>query len=108
MATVTTLRRTIPAAVPGIMFLSGGQSEEESSLNLNAINQVPGPKPWALSFSFGRALQQSALKAWKGKVENVKAAQEEFLKRARVNMHFKLFKKNLIDRFALNIFFKKI
>ncbi len=84
MATVTALRRTVPAAVPGIVFLSGGQSEEESTLNLNAINRVPGPKPWALSFSFGRALQQSVLKAWKGSKDNEKEAQNEFLKRARV------------------------
>jgi len=60
-ATVTALRRTVPAAVPGIVFLSGGQSEEEATLNLNAINRVPGHKPWALSFSHGRALQQSVL-----------------------------------------------
>jgi len=83
-ATVTALCRTVPAAVPGIVFLSGGQSEEESSLNLNAINQYEGaPKPWRLSFSFGRALQASALKAWGGK--NVEAGQQEFLKRAEIN-----------------------
>ena len=85
LATVTALRRTVPSAVPGIVFLSGGQSEEESSVNLNAINNAPGVKPWALSFSFGRALQQSVLKAWKGQLENVKDAQNEFLKRAKVN-----------------------
>lgn len=85
VATVTALRRTVPAAVPGITFLSGGQSEEEATVNLNAINQVSGVKPWALSFSFGRALQASVLKSWKGQADNVKAAQEEFLKRAKVN-----------------------
>lgn len=85
VATVTALRRTVPAAVPGIVFLSGGQSEEDATIHLNAINQVPGPKPWALSFSFGRALQASVIKAWAGKTENVKAAQDEFLKRAKAN-----------------------
>lgn len=85
LATVTALRRTVPAAVPGITFLSGGQSEEESTVNLNAINQAPGTKPWALSFSFGRALQQSVLKAWKGEKDNIKDAQNELLKRAKAN-----------------------
>lgn len=85
LATVTALRRTVPCSVPGIVFLSGGQSEEEASLNLNAINNVPGPRPWALSFSFGRALQQSVLKAWQGKVENIKDAQNELIKRAKTN-----------------------
>lgn len=84
-ATVTALSRTVPAAVPGIVFLSGGQSEEEASVNLNAINQYPGKKPWRLTFSFGRALQASALKAWGGKAEQVKAGQTEFLKRATAN-----------------------
>ncbi len=83
-ATVIALRRTVPAAVPGIVFLSGGQSEEESTENLNAINRVPGPRPWALSFSFGRALQQSVLKAWKGEKDNIHAAQVELIKRAKV------------------------
>ncbi|XP_069088999.1 fructose-bisphosphate aldolase B [Pleurodeles waltl] len=85
MATVTALSRTVPAAVPGICFLSGGQSEEEASLNLNAINRSPLPKPWKLSFSFGRALQASALAAWAGKPENLKASQEAFVKRAKIN-----------------------
>ncbi|KAL2294793.1 hypothetical protein Nmel_008542 [Mimus melanotis] len=84
IATVTTLLRTVPAAVPGICFLSGGQSEEEASLNLNAMNQSPLPKPWKLTFSYGRALQASALAAWLGKNENKKAAQEAFRKRAQV------------------------
>ena len=56
-ATITALQRTLPVAVPGVVFLSGGQSEEEASVNLNAINAHPGKKPWALTFSFGRALQ---------------------------------------------------
>ncbi|XP_031244155.1 fructose-bisphosphate aldolase A isoform X1 [Mastomys coucha] len=85
MATVTALRRTVPPAVPGVTFLSGGQSEEEASINLNAINKCPLLKPWALTFSYGRALQASALKAWGGKKENLKAAQEEYIKRALAN-----------------------
>jgi len=84
-ATVTALQRTVPPAMPGVVFLSGGQSEEEASVNLNAINQFQGKKPWALTFSYGRALQASALKAWTGKKENVKAGQAEFLKRAKAN-----------------------
>jgi len=84
-ATVTVLQRTMPAAVPGVTFLSGGQSEEEASVHLCAINQFPGKKPWALTFSFGRALQASVLKAWAGKPENVKAGQDELLKRAKAD-----------------------
>jgi fructose-bisphosphate aldolase class I len=73
--TVRTFGRTLVPNVPGITFLSGGWSEEEASVYLNAINQLDGvPKPWRLSFSFGRALQKSCLKAWGGKAENVKAA----------------------------------
>jgi len=86
LATVTALRRTVPSAVPGVVFLSGGQSEEDATIHLNAINVVAGPhKPWALSFSFGRALQASVLKAWAGSKDNVKAAQDEFLKRSKAN-----------------------
>ena len=84
-ATVTALQRTMPAAVPGVTFLSGGQSEEQASLNLSAINQYEGKKPWALTFSYGRALQASALAAWQGKKENVPAGQDAFMKRAKVN-----------------------
>ncbi|XP_072099088.1 fructose-bisphosphate aldolase C-like [Mobula birostris] len=84
-ATVTALRRTVPPAVPGITFLSGGQSEEEATINLNAINKCPLPKPWALTFSYGRALQASALNTWRGEKENMQAAQNEFMKRAEVN-----------------------
>ena len=84
--TIQTLIRTIPAAIPGILFLSGGQSEEEASLELNAINAIPEVKrPWTLSFSFGRALQVSCLAAWRGKVENTEAAQQALLKRAEAN-----------------------
>uniref|UniRef100_A0A3Q1GMX7 Fructose-bisphosphate aldolase n=1 Tax=Acanthochromis polyacanthus TaxID=80966 RepID=A0A3Q1GMX7_9TELE len=85
MATVTALRRTVPASVPGICFLSGGQSEEEASVNLNAINQVPLLRPWKLTFSYGRALQASALAAWQGKAANKKATQDVFCNRAKIN-----------------------
>lgn len=84
LATVTALQRTVPVAVPGITFLSGGQSEEEAAINLNAINCVAGAKPWKLTFSFGRALQASVLAAWQGKAANVKKSQEELMKRAEV------------------------
>ncbi|KAI0989027.1 hypothetical protein GJ496_009082 [Pomphorhynchus laevis] len=84
-ATVTALRRTVPSAVPGICFLSGGQGEEESSINLDAINKQVMLKPWALTFSFGRALQASVLKAWQGKKENIPKAQNELLARAQAN-----------------------
>ncbi len=82
--TVQVLRRTVPAAVPGIVFLSGGQSEVQSTDNLNAMNKL-GKHPWALSFSYGRALQQTALKTWGGKEENVEAAQNALIHRARMN-----------------------
>ncbi|HZD25295.1 MAG TPA: class I fructose-bisphosphate aldolase [Alphaproteobacteria bacterium] len=82
--TVKVLRRHVPAAVPGIAFLSGGQSEEEATAHLNAMNAM-GPHPWELTFSYGRALQQSALHAWLGKAENVPAAQQAFAHRARMN-----------------------
>ena len=73
--TERTLSRTIVPALPGVTFLSGGQSEESASLNLNAMNTRKGShKPWALTFSYGRALQQSVLKTWLGKAENVAAA----------------------------------
>jgi len=86
-ATVVTLQRTVPASVVGITFLSGGQSEENATVNLDAINryQDPGRKPWYLAFSYGRALQASVLKAWQGKTENVAAAQKELEKRAYAN-----------------------
>lgn len=84
-ATVRVLQHTVPPAVPGITFLSGGMSEEEASLALNEINLVTGPKPWSLTFSYGRAMQQSCLKAWLGKDENIPAAQAVLLERARAN-----------------------
>ena len=73
----------VPAAIPGIVFLSGGQSEVEATENLNAINQIGGP--WPLSFSYGRALQASALKVWAGDAANAEAAQAVFVHRARMN-----------------------
>jgi fructose-bisphosphate aldolase class I len=82
--TVRTLANTVPPTVPGIMFLSGGQSEEEACRNLNAINRVKAfPKPWVLSFSFGRALQDTALKTWKGSKDNYSTAREKFFARAK-------------------------
>lgn len=83
--TVTALRRTVPPAVPGIVFLSGGQSEEEATQNLNAMNKLEVLKPWTLSFSFGRALQQSTIKKWAGRKESVAAAQAAFLVRCKAN-----------------------
>ncbi len=84
-ATLKVLKRSVPAAVPSINFLSGGQGPEEATENLNAINQLRGNAPWQLSISYGRALQQPALHAWQGKPENYKAAQQALLKRARLN-----------------------
>ncbi len=84
-ATIKTLKRTVPAAVPSINFLSGGQSPEEATANLNAINQQAENTPWHLSISYGRALQQTALHAWSGKPENIVTAQDALLKRARLN-----------------------
>jgi fructose-bisphosphate aldolase class I len=74
----------VPAAVPGIVFLSGGQSDEDATANLNAMN-ARGPHPWQLSFSYGRALQGAAIKAWAGKDENVQAAQRAYYHRAKMN-----------------------
>jgi fructose-bisphosphate aldolase class I len=77
-------RVTVPAAVPGIVFLSGGQSDEQATSRLNEMNKL-GPHPWELSFSYGRALQAPALKAWKGDPANVPAAQAAFAHRAKLN-----------------------
>jgi fructose-bisphosphate aldolase class I len=84
-ATLRCLRRHVPASVPGIVFLSGGQSDRMASAHLNAINRLPGPKPWKIGFSYGRALQDPALAAWRGKEENLKAGQEALYHRARCN-----------------------
>jgi fructose-bisphosphate aldolase, class I len=83
-ATLDVLYRHVPAAVPGIVFLSGGQTDEDATAHLNAMNKR-GPHPWQLSFSYGRALQAPALKAWAGKPENVEAAQRAFYHRAKMN-----------------------
>ena len=85
LATVRVLQHTVPCAVPGVTFLSGGMSEEDASLALSRINQTPGPRPWSLTFSYGRALQQSCLQAWKGEDANIPAAQQVLLVRAQAN-----------------------
>jgi fructose-bisphosphate aldolase, class I len=83
-ATIRCLRSSVPAAVPGIVFLSGGQSDEIATEHLNAMNAL-GPHPWELSFSYGRALQAPALKAWRGDESNVPAGQEALAHRAKMN-----------------------
>ena len=84
--TVRVLKRTVPGAVAGIVFLSGGQSDELATAHLNAMNKLPSDRlPWPLAFSYGRALQQPSLKAWKGAAANVAAAQAALLHRARMN-----------------------
>jgi fructose-bisphosphate aldolase class I len=83
-ATIRCFRSVVPAAVPGIVFLSGGQSDEQATANLNAIN-AGGPHPWQLSFSYGRALQAPSLKAWRGDEANVRAGQDALAHRARLN-----------------------
>jgi fructose-bisphosphate aldolase class I len=83
-ATMRCMQRTVPSAVPGIVFLSGGQSDVRATEHLDALNRLGGA-PWELSFSFGRALQAPALKAWAGRVEHVPAAQAALLHRARCN-----------------------
>jgi fructose-bisphosphate aldolase class I len=82
--TVRLLKNCVPAAVPGIAFLSGGQSDEDATAHLNAMNRIGG-LPWHLTFSYGRALQAAPLKAWTGKAENVAAGQRAFTHRARMN-----------------------
>lgn len=82
--TIRCFRRHVPAAVPGIVFLSGGQSDEDATAHLNAMNAM-GPHPWELSFSYGRALQAPALKAWSGAADKVPAGQAAYLHRAKMN-----------------------
>ena len=79
------MKQSVPPAGPGIVFLSGGQSEAEATANLNAINVRHKNLPWKLSFSYGRALQQSALRAWSGEAANVQAGQSAFALRAKLN-----------------------
>ena len=81
--TVNCLSAHVPSEVPGIAFLSGGQSDEDATLHLNEMNKYE--TDWNLTFSYGRALQQSALKAWSGKKENVRDAQEAFIEKAKAN-----------------------
>lgn len=83
-ATLRVLRRAVPAAVPGIVFLSGGQSPAEATANLDALNRL-GAQPWSLSFSYGRALQDPVLQAWRGQASRVRQAQDALLQRARLN-----------------------
>jgi fructose-bisphosphate aldolase class I len=82
--TVKVLKACVPAAVPGIAFLSGGQSDEEATAHLDAINRI-GDLPWRVTFSYGRALQAAPQKAWSGRSENVAAAQRAFIHRAMMN-----------------------
>jgi fructose-bisphosphate aldolase class I len=83
--TLRCLLRNVPAAMPGIVFLSGGQSDEVATLHLDAMNKLAAVKPWKLSFSYGRALQAAPLKAWGGKAENEAAAQAALMERAKAN-----------------------
>ncbi len=85
VATLRCLRRHAPAAVPGVVFLSGGQKDVVATKHLDAINRAGGPKPWKLSFSYGRALQDAALATWRGQQQKVNAAQRAFYHRARCN-----------------------
>lgn len=88
-ATLRVLKQTVPEDVPGIVFLSGGQTEEQATTNLNEMNKLE-KSPWGLSFSYGRALQTSALKTWSGRAENVSRAQKVFYKRAKLNSQARL------------------
>jgi fructose-bisphosphate aldolase, class I len=85
VATLRCLRRHVPAAVPGVVFLSGGQEDRAATVHFNAINCLPGPKPWKISFSYGRALQDHALEAWHGRDENLGAGRQALHQRARCN-----------------------
>ena len=84
-ATLRCLRRAAPAAVPGIVFLSGGQDDRTASVHLDTINRLPGTKPRKISFSYGRALQDHALETWHGRDENLAAARQALYGRARCN-----------------------
>ena len=98
--TVDTLLRNVPAAVPGIAFLSGGQSDEEATAHLSAMNRIPY-KPRPMTFSYGRALQNVALRTWAGRRENFPAAQAAFTHRAHMNSLAALGKwTNEVDRAA--------
>jgi fructose-bisphosphate aldolase class I len=83
--TIRSFRRAVPAAVPGIVFLSGGQNDADATSHLNAMNATAEPHPWPLSFSYGRALQTAAQQAWKGDRGRIAAGQRAFHHRARLN-----------------------
>ena len=83
-ATLRVLKRTVPAAVPSINFLSGGQTPAQATANLNAMNKI-GNNPWNLSFSYGRALQEPAMASWHGQANNVQTAQAALFTRAKLN-----------------------
>merc|ERR1719263_687235 len=83
--TVRTLERCVPGTMPGVTFLSGGISEEDASIYLNEINKIERKGPWALTFSFSRAMQSSCIKKWMGKPENKAAAQAQLVARAQAN-----------------------
>jgi fructose-bisphosphate aldolase, class I len=85
VATLRCLRRHVPVAVPGIVFLSGGQDELAATAHLNAINRLPGSKPWKITFSYGRALQDPALEAWHGRDEALRIGQQALYRRAQCN-----------------------
>ena len=84
-ATLHCLRRHVPAAVPGIVFLSGGQDHRAATVHLDAINRLPGTKPWKISFSYGRALQDRALETWRGQDKDLAAGRQALYQRARCN-----------------------
>jgi fructose-bisphosphate aldolase class I len=84
-ATLRCLRRRVPAAVPGIVFLSGGQNDRVATAHLNAINRLPEAKPWKITFSYGRALQDRALAQWSGRDESISSGQQALSHRARCN-----------------------
>ena len=84
-ATLRCLRRHVPAAVPGIVFLSGGQNARLATAHLNAINRLPGTRPWKISFSYGRALQDPALEAWHGRDQDLPAGQQALYRPASLN-----------------------
>ncbi|KAK2580099.1 hypothetical protein KPH14_012378 [Odynerus spinipes] len=101
--TLKALQRTVPSAVPTILFLSGGQTDEDAILNLNAINASNQKKPWTLSFCFGRSLQNAAMSTWKGNATNTEAAQSLFLERAKFCSDASLGKVDLQSLFAKNL-----
>merc|ERR1719420_2256624 len=96
--TVTTLQHTVPPGLAGVTFLSGGTSEVEASLYLNAMNVLDARKPWKLTFSYGRALQATCLKTWGGKPENKDAAQKVLMERAKANSEAALGKYKVADK----------